>query len=386
MSNTLTELAPILFSAAQEVSQEPVGGLDAINLNFDDKGVAIGDTIKVPVAPAATTTDYTPAMTTTAGTDKIASDVEVTIGYNKHVSWHLTGEQQRSLQNGASDKEWVRQLIAQGMRALKNGAESTLMTAIYQGASRAYGTGGTTPFATDINSIAEIRKILLDNGAPMSDLQMVLDSSATLNLQKLAIYQQAYAAGSDAERRSGLLGKQFGFGLRTSAGVASHTKGTATGFDSTAIEPIGETTIACDGSDSGTILAGDVIVNATKLAAGTDLNKYVVNSGSTLTGAASGNFILNRPGLKVASAINDEYEIQDSYTANVGFERSAVVGIMRPPIIPPSPVIKQMLISDPKGMTYLLCEIVGDGMITWRLHLAYGFKVVQPEHVAILMG
>ena len=59
MSNTLTNLAPILYSAAQEVSQEAVGVLDAINLNFDDKGAAVGDTIKLPLAPAASATDYT---------------------------------------------------------------------------------------------------------------------------------------------------------------------------------------------------------------------------------------------------------------------------------------------------------------------------------------
>lgn len=44
------------------------------------------------------------------------------------------------------------------------------------------------------------------------------------------------------------------------------------------------------------------------------------------------------------------------------------------------------MISDSKGMTYLLVQIAGDGMVTWRLHLAYGFKVAQGEHVALLLG
>jgi len=385
MSNTMTDLIPVLFSAAQEVSNEPAGALDSISMNFDDKGAAIGDTIKLPLAPAAAQAAYTPAMTTTAGTDKIADAIEVSIDYNYQTSWHLTGEQIRSLQNANSDKEWVRQLIAQGMRTLRNGAESILLDSIYQGASRAWGTAGTTPFASDINDIAAVRRILLDNGAPMADLQMVIDSAATYNLQKLAIYQQAAYAGTDSERRSGLFLPQFGFNVRTSAGIATHTKGTATGMDSTAIEPIGETVIAVDGSDSGTILAGDVITNSTKVTAGTDLNKYVVAS-ATASGAASGNITLNRPGVRVATAVNDEYVIGSSYTPNVAFERSAIVGVMRPPIIPDSPLIQQIPISDSKGMTYLLCQIVGDGMITWRLHLAYGFKAVQPEHIAILMG
>jgi len=37
-------------------------------------------------------------------------------------------------------------------------------------------------------------------------------------------------------------------------------------------------------------------------------------------------------------------------------------------------------------MTYMLLQIQQYGMTTWELHLAYGFKVVQGEHVAILMG
>jgi hypothetical protein len=75
-----------------------------------------------------------------------------------------------------------------------------------------------------------------------------------------------------------------------------------------------------------------------------------------------------------------------NYRANLAFERNAVVGIMRPPEMPENANITKTLISDSKGMTYLLVQIAGDGMATWRLHLCYGFKVVQDEHVAIVQG
>lgn len=386
MANTLTALAPTLFSAAKEVAQEPIGALDSISMDFDSKGVAIGDSVTVPIAPAASVSTFTPAMTRAAGTDKIAESTTVTITANQEVSWHLTGEQQLSLENANSNQDWISQMIKQGMRALRNAAETAACTAIYQGASRAYGTAGTTPFATTIDEIPNIYKMLKDNGAPMADLQMVINTAAGLNARKLGIIQQADQAGSDAERRSGNFLRQFGFQLKESAGVITHTAGTATGMDCTAIEPIGEITIACDGSDSGTILAGDVIVNTTKNTAGTDTNKYVVNSGSTLTGAAAGNFILNRPGVRVATAVSDEWTIGAAYTANMAFERSAVVGVMRPPKMPASPIINQILITDDKGLSYLLCETVGFGMKTWSLHLAYGFKVINSEFVVNLLG
>lgn len=386
MSNTMTAIAPVAFSAAREVAQEPFGALDSINMEFDDKGVAEGDKVNVINAPVATEGNYTPAMTTTAGTDKTPTVTEVSIDYNKQVSWHLTGEQIRSLENATSDKEWARQMIMQGMRSLRNAAEGRLLTALYQGASRAVGTAGTTPFAASLDLIADVQKILLDNGAPMADPYLIIDTAALNNALKLSIVQQANAAGSDEERRKGILLNQFGFKIKPSAQVVAHTKGTMTGADCTAIEPVGETTIACDGSDSGTVLAGDVVTRGNEGGSSADTNKYVVYSGSTLTGAAAGNFIINGPGLKLATAATDEWTIGDSYRANVAFERAAAVGIMRPPLIPAAPHIKQLKVSDPRGLTYLLVEVVGDGMITWRLHLAYGFKVVNPEFIAILMG
>ena len=83
MANVLTALAPTLFSVAQEVAAEPFGAVDSVNANFADKGVAIGDTVTVPVAPVRAASTYTPAMTTTAGTDATAAKVDVSITANR---------------------------------------------------------------------------------------------------------------------------------------------------------------------------------------------------------------------------------------------------------------------------------------------------------------
>jgi len=377
MSNTFTTLQPILFSAAQEVSNEPFGVVSAINTSFDDKGVAIGDLVKVPVAPTAATSDYTPAMTTTAGTDATSATVDVQITANKFVSWNMTGENLRSLMNGGTDGEWVRQMIAQGMRALRNGAETAAAAAIKQGASRAIGTAGTTPFASNIDIIAEARKVLFDNGAPMADMQFCMNSAAGLNARKLGIIQQAYQAGSEVERRSGDLLRQFGFNIRESAGIALHTKGTGASYVTSGSTAVGVRDVALV-TGTGTVLAGDVVTFAAD-----STNKYVVNTGVTAPGTIS----LGRPGARVVIATANALTVGNDFTANLAFERNSVVGVMRPPIIPMGgQVTAQTMISDSMGMTYLLVEITGDGMKTWRLHLAYGFKVVQPEHVAIVMG
>lgn len=374
MANTLTALAPTLFSVAQEVAAEPFGAVDSINANFDSKGVAIGDTVTVPVAPTRSASDYTPAMTTTAGTDGTAASVAVQITKNRHVSWHLTGEQVRSLENGGNADEWVRQLIGQGMRALRNEAEADCVAAIYKGASRAVGTAGTTPFASTLDLMVDARKILRDNGAPMSDLQMVIDTAAGANLFKLGIIQNAYQAGTEEERRTGRFLRQFGFRIQESAGISTHTKGTGTSYQLSAAGAVGDTSINVD-TGSGTLLAGDCVTFA-----GTS-TVYVVN-----TAISGGVFAIGKPGLRAAEADNDAVTIGNDYTPNLAFERGAVVGVMRPPLIPPNANIQQRTISDGRGMTYLLCQIQGDGMVTWRLHLAWGFKAVQSEYIALIRG
>lgn len=381
MSNVLTALTPVLFSVAQEVAAEPFGAVDSVNAQFGDQGVAIGDKVTVPVAPTRAAADYTPAMTTTAGTAATAAKVDVEITKNRAVSWNLTGEQIRSLQNGGNFEEWVRQLIAQGMRALRNECETDLCSVIYKGASRAVGTAGTAPFASTLDALVDARKVLRDNGAPLADAQLVVDTVASTKLLKLGVLQNAYQAGSDTERRSGRFLPQFGFRINESAGIALHTKGAGTGYDVdlTAGYGIGASTIHLDGGTVNTtgIKAGDVVTFAG------DTNNYIVKTGTTEVEA---DIVLNNPGLRATLADAVEMTIGNNYTANLAFERDAVVAVMRPPLIPANPVIQQRTISDDRGMTYLLAQIAGDGMITWRLHLAWGFAVVQPEFVAVVMG
>lgn len=372
--NTLTALAPTLYSAAKKVAAEPFGIINAIDARFDDKGVAKGDKVKVPVAPTRTASDFAPNNITSTGDDAVATDVEVQITKSRKVDWHLTAEQQRSLENSTISEDWVQQLILQGMRTLRNEAESDAALAVKQGASRAFGTAGTTPFGSDLSALTNARKILQDNGAPLADLQFACDSAAGLNLRNLGIIQQADQAGTAEERRSGALLRQFGFEIRESAGVGLHAKGTGASYLVNGTLALGATTITADGG-SGTIVAGDIVTVAG------DTSKYVVTS--DLSG---GSFTIASPGLKAAPADNATITVGNNYTANMAFERTAVVGIMRPPLMPANPTINQMLISDDRGMTYLMLDIAQYGQRSWELHLAWGFQAVNGEFIAPVLG
>lgn len=374
MANTFTALAPTLFSAAKKVANEPFGAVSAIDTRFDNKGVAKGDTVKIDVAPTRAASDFTPAATTSSGSDATGTSIDVSITKSRKVSWHLTGEQIRSLDNATIRPDWVEQLMMQGMRTLRNEAEVDAIAAIRKGGSRAYGTAGTTPFASDLSLLTNLRKILHDNGAPLADLQYVANTAAGLNLRNLGVFQNAYQAGSDSERRTGNFLPQMGFTIRESAGISAVTAGTGASYLLNGALAVGDTTITVD-TGSGTILAGDIVTFA-----GTT-DKYVVN-----TALASTTFTIGSPGSRAVEADNDAVSVGAAFTPSLAFERNAVVGVLRPPLIPANPTIQQMLISDSYGMTYLLLDIAQYGQRTWELHLAWGFAVANSEFVAVGLG
>lgn len=379
MGNTLTNLQPTLYSVAQEVSAEPFGIVAGINTNFDDKGVAIGDKVTVPVAPVRAGDTYSPTMNLNngnAGADAIAGKVDVEITANRYTSFHLTGEQEKSLQNGGNDQEWFRQIIAQGMRTLRNEADVAAYAAIKKGAARAFGTAGSTPFSTGVDELADMNDLLYGQGAPMVDAQFVMSAAARVKFMKTGVYQYAYANGSDADRKAGILSREFGFSLRASAGITKHTQGAAASYVLNAGVAAGGTTLDVK-TGTGAASAGSVFT------VGSDTDKYILNAAIA---ANTDDFLINRPGLANAAEADDALGFVGDYTPCLAFERSAVVGVFRPPYIPANANIEQVLVSDQFGMTYLLCRVIGDGVVTWRLHIAYGIQVVQPEHVALLLG
>lgn len=380
---TITQLAPVLFSAAQEVSAEPTGALQGINLNFDNQGVAKDDSVKVPVVPVQETADFTPSNGFPAGEAQTAIAEEVTISATKKTNpMSLSGEKILSLENGGNYEEWVRQWALQSMRSLRNLAEKAACDAIKEGASRAAGTKGTTPFSSTLNDLGNVRKILRANGTPFTDAQFVCGTEAEANLLNLAIIQQAQAAGSDAERRSGIIGDQFGFKIRPSGGIELHDSGNYNGLgETTSDADAGLRTVTVGSQGTGTIKKGDVFYFTDN----DPQHLYVSNAETDL--GSGGAITINRPGFVISTG-NGKTQVgaNEDYTPSFAFERQAVVGAIRPPMIKDSGIMRTMTVSDPFGMTYLWVEMDLYGKTVWEMHLAYGFKVVQPEHVAILLG
>jgi len=381
MANTLTNLIPDIYEALDVVSRELTGAISAVSMDNSLDRVALNDTIRIPITQAQSAANNTPGATPPDTGDQTIDNATMTIDNSKHVAIRWNGEQQKGYKLNGTYTSIFSQQIAQGMRTIVNLMEVDIMSE-YIRASRAYGTAGTTPFATDISDAAQLKKILDDNGAPMGDRHIILGTTAGVNLRALTQLTSANTAGSTDALRRGVLLDLFGFAIRESAGVQSHTAGTATGFDANGGEPVGEVTIVVDGSDSGTILAGDVVSWVG------DTNKYIVVS-STASGAAAGNIVINKPGLVQTLATTVEGSLGSAYTANMAWQRSAIQMATRMPQTPADgdQATDAVQVTDPNtGLSFEVAYYPQYLQGSYHVRLAWGVKLIKPEHTAILLG
>jgi len=116
--------------------------------------------------------------------------------------------------------------------------------------------------ATDLSDAAQLRRILDDNGAPQSDLQLVLGSAAVANLRgKQTILLKANEEGSADFRRTGRISDipLDGCELHNSNSIGAVTAGTGASYVTSGSTAAGVSSIAIV-TGSGTVLAGDVVL------------------------------------------------------------------------------------------------------------------------------
>lgn len=388
MANVLTDLAADLYKAADVVGRELIGIIPAVTINAGTEQAAKGDNVRSHFTRTPTVnTSFAPSMTIPEGTDQTVDNKTFSLNQYASVQIPWTGEDMLHVDNGSGYDTVYGDQIAQAIRAITNTVESYLAGIIYKGASRATGTAGTTPFASNFNLIAQVRQILVDNGCPSDDglLSLVINSLAGTNLRNLAQLQNVNTSGNDRLLRQGVLLDLQGLMLRESAGIPLHTKGTGTLFDinNGAGEVVGQTTITLDGGTTGAngVLAGDTVTFA-----GDTVNEYVVKTGLL---AASGDIVLNDPGLRVAIADAAEMTIGNSYTPNLAFHRSAVELAFRPAAVPQGgdAAKERMVIQDPRsGLVFDVSFYVGYKKAMIEVGVLYDAIVWKPQHVAVLKG
>ena len=384
MSNTLTNLTPDLYAALDTVSRELVGFIPSVSRDSNAERAALNQTVRSFATPASSASDITPAQLPADNGDQTIANKTITISKSRYIPIRWNGEEQLAMNTGPGYNAIRQDQFTQAMRTLTNEIETDIGT-LYKKASRAVIANGTTLFDADTTvyqDIADARKILVDNGAPTGDLQMVLDTSAGAALRGNVQYVGADTTGNDTSiLRQGVLLDVHGFKIRESAGVATHVNGDASGAnDVDAIEPIGETSLSNDGGGSGGVLAGDVI----NLAAGN--HYYVV--GTDNADLATGEVDINANGLRVATASGDILAIHASLNRNMAFARSAIHLVTRAPALPGEGdmAIDSVIIQDPRsGLAFEVSVYKEYKRIRFEVAIAWGFEMIKPEHCALLL-
>jgi hypothetical protein len=376
MANTLSNLIPDVYAALDVVSRELVGAIPGVSRNASADRLAVGQTLRSTVAPANTTATFTPGMAIPAAVDQTIGKKDVALTKNKYAAFSWTGEEEYAMNQGPGFLTIQQDQIAQAFRVLVNEMESDVCTALYQGASRATGTTAVTPFATTLGDSAQIRKILDDNGAPVSGRSLVIDTSAGAALRTLGQLTKANEAGTAMTLRDGELLNLHGFSVRESAQIQRPTVGTGASFVLNGSHAIGATSITVK-TGTGTLLAGDVITINSK--------NYVVETGRSGVGA----FTIAAPGLRDAGADGNTVTVLATGSRNLAFSPNALTLATRLPIFPSQGdlAIDNEIITDPRtGISFDLRVYPGDGMVLYRVHALWGWSVTKPEHAAILLG
>lgn len=375
----LNELMPTLYAALAIVSREMVGFIPSVAINAAPTEAALNEYITVPKASTAVAEDIVPGTPTSNGAPDVAT-VQMQITKSRMVPVRWQGEEQLGVNNSGMLNNVMTQQFAQAMRTLVNEVEADL-AGLCTSASRAYGTVGTKLFSDEILSVAMARKLLEDNGAPLTDLQLVIDTLSAAYLRSNGQLTKANEADTDATLRRGVLLDLMGFAVRTSAQLRTHTGGSITG--TAAVNNgegynVGATEIAVDGATTIDLKAGDL------LTFGTAEDKYVVAADVAAT-----PLTLNAPGLISSIADDDTVSTITTYTPCLAFDRNALQLIARAPAMPQGgdEASDITTLTDPvSGISFQVAAYRGYREVRYEVGLAWGVKAIQPEHIAMLIS
>lgn len=385
MANTLTNLMPDLYAAMDVVSRELVGFIPAVLRDSTADRAALNQTIRSFQAPAAAAGNITAAVTPPDDGDQTITNATVSITKARRVPFRWNGEQSLSMNSGGPGNGNIRGAqLQQAIRTLVNEIETDL-AALHIYASRAYGDGGTTPFASTLADTAQLKKILDDNGAPASDRHCVIDTSAGAALRTLAQLTKANEAGTDQILRQGVLIDMHGFAIRESAQVVqSLTSGTAASATTNAAGyAIGATTITLASAGTGTVIAGDVIRFTG------DASQYLVVTGDADV-SGGGTVVIAAPGLRKAIAASaTDITVEEASSRSMAFSRDAIVLATRMPALPDDGdmAVDRMTLTDPRsGLSFEVAMYAQYRQMQYEISAAWGVSCLKPAHLALMLG
>ena len=396
-SNNLSSLLPTFFFAAQQIQREKTALIESVTVNADVAQIAKGMTATFPIAPPAQLYDVTPGTLPTIN-GETAGVGTLAITDSQAGAFVYTGEEQRQLAIGGIYNNHYLNQIMERMRSIRNAVEKSLSGAA-QLASRAIGTAGTAPFAvnlaanptvTGMEPFAAINKEMTDTGSPGIGRGLALGSTAGAKLRNVPNLYRANEAGDNRMLRTGEIGVIEGFACSESGQIKPVAAcGTGSGYQFVGAHAKGSTTITVD-TGSGTILKGDIFSLASSVG-----RQYVATS------ALSGGILtIARPGLMDDCPDNDALTLNTTvFTPNLAMTKDAIHLVARHPLLPGvggqasgnggagGILLDTANIPDPgTGLIYQVCMWSMYRQIMIELALSWGYAVVNPQDLYVLLG
>jgi len=378
--NTLTNLIPDAYVALDVVSRELTGFLSSVTRDATADRVAEGQTVRSFIAPSNSAAgDITPSMvaaTSAPQANQTIGNSAITIQKQRFAPFSWSGEQEYAVDQGPGFLNIRQAQIAQAIRTLVNEMEAQVYDVAALEISRSTGTAASTPFSSTFNVISDLKKILDDNGAPLTNRSLILDTTEGAALRKQTTLTNVNQAGDSATLRDGELLNLIGFSIKESAQVSSIADSAVTGtkIDNGAGYVAGDTALAID-AGSGAIIAGDIVT----------IGSYDYGVATATTALLT----LNAPGLQETVADDATVTVIGDTVRLLGFSQDAICLATRLPMSPLDGdlAVGREVVTDPRtGISLELVKWPGYDLNTYHVRVSYGVSVISPEHVGAILS
>lgn len=375
-TNTLTGLIPTLYAALNTVSREMIGLIPAVSRDSNASRAALGQVVRSPIAAAGDLEDIVAGEHPKNSGGTTLEYADVTIEHSKAAPILWNGEERLAIGHTGQYNTILADQFADGMRKLVNAMELSIAQKALLGASVAFGSQGKTPFGApgDLSDFAGVAQLLDDNGAPIADRQLVLNSAAMANLRgKQSVLFKVNEAGTSDMLRNGMTDRVQNFALRYSGGIKQHIAGLGSAYAISGQAAAGIKTLALQ-SGSGVVNAGDIVtLDGIHYVVGKD-----INSTSDMLHLNAG--LLKTSNNGVLTAFGD-------FMPNFAFDRNAIVLASRSPALPDGgdSADDAMTLTDPiTGLSFEVRVYRQYRRVKYEVAMAWGCAVVKPEHLVVL--
>jgi len=331
-------------------------------------------TVNVSVPAAVTTRDVTPDVVPPAVTAVTPTSIPVTLDKWREAPFAMDDKGLSQVDRGILPME-----VSEASKALANYIEDDMWARLTASLYLFAGTGGVTPFATDLSAYLDARK--LGNKALMAldPRYVILDTDSEANALGLRAFQDASFGGGDGVIMNGQIGRKLGALWMMSQRVPTHTAGTyTTGTTVTGVNAIGATVIALSGGATGTLIAGDII----------GIGAFTYNVVSSVGGGTPSSVTIT-PGLFAATAGGEAIVKKGSFVQNVLIQRDCLTFAMAPLIDTvqvPGASLQAVAIDEVFGLALRLEVTRQHRQVQWSFDALWGGKAIRANAGVYIAG